>query len=52
MSVPDRPAIRWETHGGSRGFRFVKIMLKSALRGGLFGLFCAAVWQVWRAVTL
>ena len=43
MSVWDEAAIHWERPGGSRGVRFLKIMLKSVLFGGFFGLVCAIV---------
>jgi hypothetical protein len=50
MSVWDGAEIQWERPGGSRGVGFLKIVLKSAFRGAIFGLLFAAVWQVWYAV--
>ena len=43
MSVWDREAVLWERPGESRGVRFLKIMAKAVLFGGVFGLVCGIV---------
>jgi hypothetical protein len=48
MTVWDETAAGRERPGVSRGVGFLKIMVKSALFGGLFGLVCAIVFMLIR----
>ena len=48
MKVWDEAAMHRERPGGSRGVGFLRIMVKSVLFGGLFGLVCAFVFMLIR----